>query len=91
MPSHIIPTQRVDYVSVGYTTPGLTDPQLLLVIAGVSYSNSYIEYFSSSAWKAYFPAYVSATGEIRLYCHAVNYNSTVPATTLTNVEIYIAY
>lgn len=91
MPSHIIPTQRVDFVPVANITAGLTDPQLLLVVNGVSYSNTYIEYFSSSSWKAYFPAYISQTGEIRLYCHAVNYDSTVPATTLTNVEIYVAY
>jgi hypothetical protein len=85
MPTHVIPTQRVDYVSAGYTTAGLTDPLLLLVVNGTSYSGAYIEYFGDSAWKIYFPGYISSTGEIRLYCHAVNYNSTVPSTTLSNL------
>lgn len=91
MPTHIIPTQRVDYISAGYTTANLIDPLLILVINGTSYTSGYTEYFSTSSYKVYFAGYIQATGEVRLYCHAVNYNSTVPSTTLSNVEIYIAY
>lgn len=91
MPTHVIPTQRIDSVYVGTIASGLVDPQLLLVINNTPYTGGFIEYFSESSWKIYFPTYTSQTGEIRLYCHAVNYNSTVPSTTINNVEVYVAY
>lgn len=91
MPTEYIPTQSVEYVSLGTTTANLDSPTLLLKINGIPYANGYKQNISGSRYRNFFPVYVPSTGEIRLYCQTLTYGSTtVPAETLYNIEVYIA-
>ena len=87
----VIPTQDLQYTTVGYVAANLADPILLLKIDGISYANGYRINYNSDTYRNFFPSYEQSNGEIRLYCQAVNYSTATPAQTLGTVEVYIVY
>jgi hypothetical protein len=91
MAQAVIPTQGLQYTTVGYVTANLTDPILILKVNGVGYSNGYRITYSGDTYRNFFPTYESSTGEIRLYCQAVNYSTPTPAASLGTVEVYLVY
>lgn len=90
MPEAAIPTQAVHYVSLGIADVLVNNPVLFLKVNGITYSNGYKFYDGNSSYRNFFPVYNEATGEVRLYCQTVNFGNTVPAITLTNIEVHLA-
>lgn len=90
MGSAQIPKQTVQNVSLGFTTTGLINAITYLKIDGVVYANGYRVVYNSSSYRNYFAGYNPTTGEVKLYCQAVTYSTTIPAATLGIVEVLIA-
>ena len=79
-----IPTQTLDYFTLGTTT--IIDPTLILVVSGVGYANGYTVSYTNG-FRNFFPIYEA--GNIYLYCHTVAYGEDIPAYSISNIEVYI--
>lgn len=87
----VIPTQGLQYTTVGYVAANLADPILILKVNGIGYANGYRVTYAGDTYRNFFPTYEQSTGEIRLYCQAVNYSMPNPEITLGLVEVYVVY
>jgi hypothetical protein len=90
MPTAAVPSQNVSYKVLGITDVLVSNPVLFLKVAGVTYANGYKVYYGSSSFRNFFPVYNEQSGEIRLYCYALTYGTTLPSITLSNIEVHIA-
>lgn len=89
MPSSAVPKLQVDYVSCGIASVLVSNPLLFLKINNVAYADGYKIYLTEGSYRHFYPVYVEGTGEVRLYCRSLTFGVTMPAVTLTNIEVYI--
>lgn len=90
MPSASVPSQSVSYQVLGTSSVLVSNPVLLLKVNDITYANGYKVYYGNSSYRNFFPVYDEQTGEIRLYCYSLTYGTTMPAITLSNIEVHLA-
>lgn len=90
MPSATVPAQNVSYQVLGISSVLVSNPVLLLKVDGITYANGYKVYYNNSSYRNFFPVYDEQTGEVRLYCYSLTYGVTMPAITISNIEVYLA-
>jgi hypothetical protein len=78
----------VAFQTVAYGSTSISSPLLMIRINGVGYPTGYrIEY--ASGYRNFY-ATIDSNNNISIECHAVSYNSALPAVTLDTVEVLIA-